>query len=70
MGIEYTAVARQASDNNGIATEEKRCVRFLCEKRCHTSQRQPMRALFLVASTRPVGSAILSISSLLGSKGT
>jgi hypothetical protein len=44
MGIEDIAWIPQASDNHGVVSEENRCVRFLCEKRCRDSQRQPMRA--------------------------
>jgi hypothetical protein len=45
MGIEYIARALRISSNHGVASSDERCVRFLCEEHCHSSQRQPMRAL-------------------------
>jgi len=44
MGIEYIARALAIYSNHSVASVDKRCVRFLCEKHCHTSQRQPMPA--------------------------
>jgi hypothetical protein len=47
MGIENTAGAPPAFSNHGVTSPHEHCVRFLCEKRCHTSQRQPTRALLM-----------------------
>ncbi len=45
MGIEYVAWALGIHSNHSVASLDERCVRFSCEKHCHTSQRQPMRPL-------------------------
>jgi hypothetical protein len=45
MGIENTARALRTLSNHGVASVAEHCVRLLCEKRCHTSQRQPIPAL-------------------------
>jgi hypothetical protein len=45
MGIENIAREKQMVLNHHIAIADECCVRFLCEKRCHTGQRQPMRPL-------------------------
>jgi hypothetical protein len=52
MGIEYIAGVRLVDTIHGVASEDRRCVRFSCEKRRHTSQRQPMRPLFNSARFR------------------
>jgi hypothetical protein len=44
MGIEYIAKWMSAYTNQALATEAQPCVRFLCEKRRHASQRQPTPA--------------------------
>jgi hypothetical protein len=41
MGIENTAGELGVHSNHSVAILDERCVRLLCEKRCHTSQRQP-----------------------------
>jgi len=43
MGIENTARKIIILCNQGITNSPDPHVRFLCEKPCHTSQRQPMR---------------------------
>jgi hypothetical protein len=45
IGIENTARKAIIHCNHGVTNSPDRCVRFSCEKRCHTSQRQPMRPL-------------------------
>ena len=45
MGIENTARETVIIGNQRVMNSPERCVRFLCEKHCYTSQRQPMRAL-------------------------
>jgi hypothetical protein len=45
MGIENTARKTIIHCNESVTNSPDRCVRFLCEKQCHTSQRQPMRPL-------------------------
>ena len=45
MGIENTARKTIIHCNQGVTNSPDRCVRFWCEKRCRTSQRQPMRPL-------------------------
>jgi hypothetical protein len=45
MGIENTARKTIIHCNPDVTNSPDRCVRFSCEKRCHTSQRQPMRPL-------------------------
>jgi hypothetical protein len=47
MGIEYIAREKQMILNHHVATADECCVRFLREKRCHTGQGQPMRALVM-----------------------
>jgi hypothetical protein len=47
MGIEYIARAPIISSNHGVTRAHERRVRLLCEKWRHTSQRQPMPALFV-----------------------
>ena len=44
MGIEYIAKRVSAYRNQRFATAAQPCVRFLREKRRHTSQRQPISA--------------------------
>jgi hypothetical protein len=45
MGIENITREGPMVLNHHVATADECCVRFLCEKRCHTGQRQPMRPL-------------------------
>ena len=45
MGIENIARKSIIYCNQGVTKSPNRCVRFLSEKHCHTSQRQPMRPL-------------------------
>jgi hypothetical protein len=45
MGIEYIGGARIIAENHKVVGDDQRRVRFPCEKRRHTSQRQPMRPL-------------------------
>jgi hypothetical protein len=47
MGIENTALETIFKLNQAVMRASKPCVRFLCEKRCYTSQCQPMPALFI-----------------------
>jgi uncharacterized DUF497 family protein len=51
MGIENTALESIIRSNQCVTRMAERCVRFLCEKRCHTSQRQPMRLVEIPART-------------------
>jgi hypothetical protein len=44
MGIENTARLLGIYSNHSVAILDERCVRLLCEKRCHTGQRQRMPA--------------------------
>ena len=53
MGIEYIARAQRIISNHRVTSMHKRCVRLLCENRCHTSQRQPMRPAFKASTVRP-----------------
>ena len=39
MGIEYIAREPLLFSNHGVASADGRCVRFMCEKQPHTSQR-------------------------------
>jgi hypothetical protein len=48
MGIENIARAQRISSNHRVTSVHKRCVRLLCEKWRHASQRQPMRELLLL----------------------
>jgi hypothetical protein len=48
MGIEYIAREPLPVLNHGVASADGRCVRFMCEKQPHTSQRQPMRPFLTV----------------------
>ena len=41
MGIEHIAPKPLIFLNQGVMRSLERCVRFLCEKRCHRNQRQP-----------------------------
>jgi len=43
MGIEYIGRQPLIAWNHSVASLAERRVRFLCEKRRHSSQRQPMR---------------------------
>ena len=41
MGIEHIAPKPLIFLNQGVMRSLERCVRFLCEKRCHRNHRQP-----------------------------
>jgi hypothetical protein len=45
MGIENTALDPKLVLTQSVVRSPDRCVRFLCEKQCYTSQRQPTWAL-------------------------
>ena len=45
MGIENAARETVIIGNQRVMNSPGRCVRFLCEKQCYTSQRQPAPAL-------------------------
>lgn len=46
MGIEYIVPEPPTLPNHNVASAKGGCVSFSCEKHCHHSQRQSMRALF------------------------
>jgi hypothetical protein len=45
MGIENITRETVIIGNQRVMSSSERCVRFLCEKQCYTSQRQPAPAL-------------------------
>lgn len=55
MGIEYIANPMSAYTNQRLATEAQLCVRFLCEKHCHGSQRPPSPTRWLAALRKHPG---------------
>lgn len=57
MGIEYIAGVRLVDTIHGVASEEQGCVRFSCEKHCHTSQRQLIRSFLTTLGTTMFGVA-------------
>jgi hypothetical protein len=70
MGIENTARETVIIGNQRVMNSPERCVRFLCEKRCYTSQHQPTpawltRVSSLIRALKP-DSQIYALTRMLG----
>jgi hypothetical protein len=70
MGIENTTRETVIIGNQRVMSSSERRVRFMCEKQCYTSQRQPAPALLTRVSSLiralKAGSQIYEFTRILG----
>jgi hypothetical protein len=69
MGIENIARLLGIYSNHSVAILDERCVRLLCEKRCHTSQGQPMPANVTCSAAAVEAKAVVHHRGFAGSIG-